>query len=244
MVPRPLSAGPIAWATLIAILILAVACAPAPPSTPTPTLTAQEKKRLPTATPLPRLADSPDAVAPRSSVYLDGLKVPVGLVFAPDGRLFFSEVFTGNVRVAERDGDRARLLEQPFVSLEIAKGAEAGVLGLALDPDFEHNRWVYLYYSEPDPTRRDRVPRRNRVVRFTERDNVGIEMTVILDDIDMAREGRHNGGRLAFGLDGKLYVTVGNAQDRSHSQDMRRPNGKILRINPDGSIPADNPFPG
>jgi len=242
--PRPGWAGPTASAALIALLILVGACAPAPPARPTPTLTAQEKKRLPTATPLPRLADGPDAVAPRSSVYLDGLKVPVGLVFAPDGRLFFSEVFTGNVRVAERDGDRARLLEQPFVSLEIAKGAETGVLGLALHPDFEHNRWVYLYYSEPDPTRRDRVPLRNRLVRFTEQDNVGAEMTVILDDIDIHREGRHNGGRLAFGPDGKLYVTVGNAQDRSHSQDMRRPNGKILRINPDGSIPADNPFPG
>jgi aldose sugar dehydrogenase len=239
---RRLAAGPIVAAA--ALLILVGACTPAPPAQPTPTLTAQEKKRLPTATPLPRLADSPDAVAPRSSVYLDGLKVPVGLVFAPDGRLFFSEVFTGNVRVAERDGDRARLLEQAFVSLEIAKGAETGVLGLAIDPDFEHNRWVYLYYSEPDPTRRDRVPKRNRVVRFTDRDNVGAEMTVILDDIDIHREGRHNGGRLAFGLDGKLYVSVGNAQDRSHSQDMRRPNGKILRINPDGSIPADNPFPG
>ena len=131
-----------------------------------------------------------------------------------------------------------------FVSHEIVKFAESGVLGLALDPDFERNRWLYLYYSEPDPRRKDRVPRRNRLVRYTERDNVGTEPRVILDDIDMAREGRHNGGRLAFGRDGKLYVTVGNAQERLHSQNMQKLNGKILRVNADGSVPEDNPFPG
>lgn len=230
---------------LFVILAVAAACGPPRPSAaPPPTLTAKEKKQLPTATPLPRLVDPPGAVAPRTSVYVDGLTTPVGLVFAPDGRLFFSEVFEGKVRVAERAGDQARLLDQPFVQLEIAKGAESGTLGLALDPDFEHSRWLYLYYSEPDPSRQNRVPLRNRVVRYTERGNVGTEATVILDDIDMSRQGVHNGGRLAFGLDGKLYVTVGNAQDRSHSQDMQKPNGKVLRINPDGSIPSDNPFPG
>jgi aldose sugar dehydrogenase len=245
---RPLAGPFIAAAALLTILVgvgvRAGAAGPPAAPAPTPTLTEREKKQLPTATPLPRPVNPPDAPSPRSSVYLDGLKTPVGLVFAPDGRLFFSEVFTGNVRVAERVGDRGRLLERPFVSLEIAKGAEAGVLGLALDPDFEHNRWVYLYYSEPDPDRRDRVPKRNRLVRYTEQGNLGTEVTVILDDIDIAREGRHNGGRLLFGPDGKLYVTVGNAQDRSHSQDMNRPNGKVLRINPDGSIPDDNPFAG
>lgn len=228
-------------------MLLLAACAPvalSPTPVPTATLTGREKKQLPTATPLPLPSDPPGAVPPRSSVYLEGLRVPVGLTFAPDGRLFFSEVFEGRVRVAERDGDRGRLLDRPFVSLEVAKGAESGVLGLALDPNFERTRWVYLYYSEPDPDRKERVPKRNRIVRYTDQNNVGTDPTVILDDIPMAREGRHNGGRLAFGPDGKLYVTVGNAQNRATSQDPRSLNGKILRINPDGTVPSDNPIAG
>ena len=245
--PPDRRAVPIAPAAILAALALAVACtaapAPATPAPPTPTLTAREKKQLPTATPLPRPADAPDAVAPRSSLYLDGLKVPISLAFAPDGRLFFNEVFEGRVRIAERAGDRARLLDRPFLEIQVARGPESGLLGLALDPDFEHTRWVYVYYSEADPNRRDRVPLRNRVVRYTERDSRATEPKVILDDIDIAREGRHSGGRLAFGPDGALYVTAGNAQKRSHSQDMRTPNGKVLRVNPDGTIPADNPFP-
>ena len=197
-----------------------------------------------TATPLPAIADASDGQSPRASTYLDGVKVPVGLVFTPDGRLLFSEAFDGKVRVAAPDGDRARLLPEPFVQLEIAKGAESGTLGLALDPDYASNRWVYLYYSEPDPSRADRRPLRNRIVRFTDRDNVGTDMTVIFDDIPMSRQGRHNGGRLLFGPDGKLYASVGNAESKENSQDLRNPNGKVLRLNSDGSIPSDNPFPG
>jgi glucose/arabinose dehydrogenase len=231
-------------APLVLLLVgLVAGCSQIVPASPTPTLTAKERKQLPTATPLPRLVDPPNAVAPRSAIYLDGLQTPIGLTFAPDGRLFFSEVFEGRVRVAERDGDRARLLVQPFVALEIARGAESGMLGLALDPDFEHNRWLYLYYSEADPNRKDRIPLRNRVVRYTEHANRGADATVILDDIPMAREGRHNGGMLAFGPDRKLYITVGNAQDRSTSQNPSKLNGKVLRINPDGTIPSDNPNP-
>jgi aldose sugar dehydrogenase len=231
-------------AALLSLLTLLTACLPSAPAQPTPTLTARERKQLPTATPLPHLVDPADAVPPRAGVYLDGLKVPVGLAFAPDGRLFFSEVFEGQVRVAERDGDRGRLLDRPFLSLQVAKGPESGMLGVALDPDFEHTRWVYIYFSEPDPNRQGLVPKRNRVVRYTELGNAGTDATVIFDDIPTSRRGVHNGGRLAFGPDRKLYVTVGNAEDRSTSQNLESPNGKVLRINPDGSIPDDNPFPG
>jgi glucose/arabinose dehydrogenase len=170
--------------------------------------------------------------------------MPVSMVFTPDGRMLFSEVTEGTVRVAERRGDQATLLPEPFARLEIAKGGESGTLGVALDPDYQHNRWVYLYYSEPDPARKDRRPLSNRIVRFTDVNNVGTDMTVIYDNIAMSREGRHNGGRLLFGPDGKLYVTVGNAEDKTNSQNLENPNGKVLRLNPDGSIPSDNPFPG
>jgi glucose/arabinose dehydrogenase len=118
------------------------------------------------------------------------------------------------------------------------------MLGIALDPNYERNRWVYVYYSEPDPDRKDRRPLRNRIVRFTDVDNVGADMTVIFDDIPISRQGRHNGGRLLFGPDGKLYVSVGNAEVKENSQDLTNPSGKVLRLNPDGSIPADNPIPG
>ena len=201
-------------------------------------------RALPTATPLPAIADAPDAVPPRAVALLTDVKVPVGLVFTPDGRLLFSEAFDGKVRVARVNGGQADLLDTPFAQLEIAKGGEAGTLGLALDPGYATNRWVYLYSSEPDPTRADRRPLRNRIVRFTDRDNVGADMTVIFDNIPMSRQGRHNGGRLLFGPDGKLYVSVGNAEEKDNSQDLTNPNGKVLRLNPDGSIPSDNPFPG
>jgi glucose/arabinose dehydrogenase len=201
-------------------------------------------RALPTATPHPSIADTGEVVPPRSEVYVDGVSMPVGLVFTPDGRLLFSEAFDGTVRVAERVGEQARLLPTPFVKLDIAKGGEAGALGLAVDPNYAQNRWVYLYYSQPDPTKADRRPWHNRIVRFTDVDNVGQNMTVIFDNIEMSRQGRHNGGRMLFGPDGKLYVTVGNAEEKENSQDLKNPNGKVLRLNPDGSIPSDNPFPG
>jgi glucose/arabinose dehydrogenase len=201
-------------------------------------------RALPTQTPLAVIPDPADAVTPRSTVYLDYLTMPVSMVFTPDGRMLFSEVKKGAVRVAERNGDTARLLTHPFAQLEVADGGEAGVLGLALDPEYERNRWVYLYYTEPDPSRTDRRPLRNRIVRFTDVDNVGTSMTVIFDDIGASRRGAHNGGRLVFGPDGKLYVTVGNAEEKENSQDLKNPNGKVLRLNSDGSIPADNPIPG
>jgi glucose/arabinose dehydrogenase len=201
-------------------------------------------KTLPTPTPLSVIPDGPDAVTPRSTVYIDYVTMPVSMVFTPDGRMLFSEVTKGAVRVAERTGDTARLLTEPFAQLKVASGGEAGVLGLAVDPDYARNRWIYLYYSEPDPDRKDRRPLRNRIVRFTDVNNVGTEMTVIFDNIEMSRQGVHNGGRLLFGPDGKLYVTVGNAENKENSQNLGNPNGKVLRLNADGTIPADNPFPG
>ena len=209
------------------------------------TATAKEALRaMPTSTPMPAIAESPGAVTPRSTTVVENVAMPVSMVFAPDGRMFFSEVVEGTVRVAEPTKDGFQLLEAPFAKLTIAKGGESGTLGVALDPDFAQNRWLYLYYSEPDPDRADRRPLRNRIVRFTDVNNVGADMTVIYDDIPMSRQGRHNGGRLLFGPDGKLYVTVGNAEDKENSQNLTNPNGKLLRLNRDGSVPSDNPIPG
>jgi aldose sugar dehydrogenase len=233
--------GIIGWIALAGWLM------PPPPRITRTQQTATAKQLLkdqPTPTPHPAIADGPDAVTPRSTVYVDVATMPVSMVFTPDGRMLFSEVTEGQIRVAERAGDKARLLERPFARVDIAKGGESGALGIALDPDYERNRWVYFYYSEPDPNRKDRRPLRNRIVRYTDLDNVGSDMTVIYDNIPISQKGVHNGGRLLFGPDGKLYVTVGNAEDKENSQNLSNPNGKVLRLNPDGTIPSDNPFPG
>jgi glucose/arabinose dehydrogenase len=232
---------------MAAALLLAgsvtAACNALPQLAAAPTPTVRPRDR-PTPTPLPRVADTGEVVEPRSQPYVNGVSMPVGLTFAPDGRLFFSEAFNGALRVAERVDGQARLLPRAFAQLETAKGPEAGMLGVALHPEFEQNHWIYLYYTESDPNRQNRVPLRNRVVRFTERDNVGTDMTVILDDLAVSRRGVHNGGILRFGPDGKLYVTVGNAEEKANSQDPTKLNGKVLRLNADGSIPSDNPTPG
>jgi glucose/arabinose dehydrogenase len=230
-------------AALLLIGTLTGACNALPQMSAAPTPTVRPRDR-PTPTPLPRIADTGEVVEPRSQPYVNGVTMPVGLTFAPDGRLFFSEAFNGVLRVAERVNGQANLLPQPFAQLTTAKGPEAGMLGVALHPEFEQNHWVYLYYTEADPNRQNRVPLRNRVVRFTEQNNVGTDMMVILDDLAVSRRGVHNGGILRFGPDGKLYVTVGNAEEKANSQDPKKLNGKVLRLNPDGSIPSDNPTPG
>lgn len=230
-------------AALLLLGTLTGACNALPQLSAAPTPTVRPRDR-PTPTPLPRVADTGEVVEPRSQTYVNGVTMPVGLTFAPDGRLFFSEAFDGALRVAERVNGQARLLPQAFAQLATAKGSEAGMLGVALHPEFEQNHWVYLYYTEADPNRENRVPLRNRVVRFTEQNNVGTDMTVILDDLAVSRRGVHNGGVLRFGPDGKLYVTVGNAEDKANSQDPKKLNGKVLRLNADGSVPDDNPIPG
>jgi glucose/arabinose dehydrogenase len=166
-------------------------------------------------------------------VVAQGLEVPWSLAFAPDGRLFFTER-PGRVRVVWG----GKLLADPWAQIEVARRGEGGLLGLALDPEFSRTGYVYIYY-----TYRDVVGRlRSRVVRLQDRDGRAWEEKVILEGIPGS--GIHNGGRLRFGPDGKLYITTGDAADSSLAQDLSSLAGKILRLNPDGSVPEDNPFFG
>ncbi len=211
------------------------ACAPpaAPLATPEPATKTERPRRAQTAT---------KAVSPKSEVVLDNLVLPAALAFAPDGRLFFVEVNAGRIRIA-RGKD---LQPEPVASVPVQQAAESGLLGLALDPEFDRNHFVYAYYSEGDPASPARGIR-NRVVRFTERDGIGGEMTPILDNLPSSASGAedaHQGGALVFGPDGKLYVSVGETGNPAAAQELSSLAGKILRINPDGSLPADNPFPG
>jgi glucose/arabinose dehydrogenase len=164
------------------------------------------------------------------------------MAFAPDGRLFISEKNTGEIRIMSSD---FALEEEPFARVDnVYASWEQGMLGLAVDPDFEQNGFVYLYYTALVDTQNGNGGKVvNRLVRFTDADSKGTDMTVLMDNIPASR-GFHSGGALAFGPDGKLYFTVGDATEHVFAQDPSITVGKILRINKDGSIPADNPFSG
>ncbi|HEX9845538.1 MAG TPA: PQQ-dependent sugar dehydrogenase [Candidatus Nitrosotenuis sp.] len=161
----------------------------------------------------------------------ENLEVPWAIAFSPDGRIFFTER-DGNVRIIE-DGIT---LQEPALTLNVGR-IEGGLLGLALDPEFEKNHYLYLYY-----TYSELLSTYNRVSRFTENDNKLSDEFVLIDKIPGAAV--HDGGRIRFGPDNKLYITTGDAANAPLAQDLRSLAGKVLRINSDGTIPADNPFSG
>lgn len=181
---------------------------------------------------LAALQTSPAGELALEPVFLD-LRFPVSLTIAPDGRWFYNELREGNVRII-KDG---QVLEEPFLSRDVVQLAETGLLGLALHPSFPEEPYVYVYY-----TYQAEEGIFNRISRFRDLGNVAGPEEVILDKIPA--NSRHNGGRLAFGPDGKLYATVGDALDPQLAQDPTSLAGKILRMNDDGSLPEDNPING
>ena len=168
--------------------------------------------------------------------YVGGLATPTAMAFAPDGRLFVAEK-GGALRVVSG----GTLLSTPFLSVSVDTAGEQGLLGVAFDPSFSSNRFVYVYYSSL-------ATGQNRVSRFTASSanpNVaaaGSEV-VLLDNITGTAT-NHQGGAIDFGADGKLYVAVGDDGVSTDADELDTLRGKILRINSDGSIPADNPFVG
>jgi len=162
-----------------------------------------------------------------------GFTNPTQMAFSPDGRLFVLEA-AGNVRVIKN----GTLLPTPFLTLNVSTAGERGVLGIAFDPDFDDNQYVYIYYTSPQGPH-------NRVSRFRASGDVAESGETILVDLpNMISFNNHNGGCLQFGPDGKLYIAVGDFGSGLYSQSMDYPMGKMLRINTDGSIPTDNPFYG
>jgi aldose sugar dehydrogenase len=169
---------------------------------------------------------------PRVEIVARNLEVPWDLAVAPDGRIFVTER-PGRLRVI-RDG---RLEPQPVARLPVATVSESGLMGLALDRRFAETGHLYVCYT----TRKDdRLV--NRVSRLTLREMRAGEERVLLDDMPGAPI--HDGCRLRFGPDGKLYVTMGDAAAPRLAQQRDSPAGKILRLEPDGTVPGDNPFPG
>ncbi len=177
------------------------------------------------------LAEIPAAVS--AETFVSGLDTPWAIDFAPDGRIFLTER-PGRIRVVER----GQLRPEPWMTLDVAAVSEAGLMGLAIDPQFSQNRFLYVAYTYRTTFRKIQ----NRLARLREdpQTGKGTPDKVLIDNVSGA--GNHDGGRVKFGPDGKLYWTMGDAQETSHSQKLSSLNGKILRLNPDGSIPADNPF--
>ncbi len=163
-----------------------------------------------------------------------GLETPWAIDFAPDGRIFITER-PGRVRIVKN----GQLLDEPWTTIDVAPGGESGLLGLALDPEFQNNGLVYLSYTYIDGEGNSI----NRLVRMRDdqSSDKGTLDRILVDGVRGASN--HDGGRLRFGPDNKLYWTMGDAQDSDLAQDISSLNGKILRLNPDGTVPQDNPFP-
>ena len=181
----------------------------------------------------------------RVETWISGLEAPWSLVFLPDGRALVSER-PGRIRLI-RNG---RLEETPYAVFETTRGAsgvgdfflnlfargEGGLMGLAVHPHFPAEPYIYAMY-----TWRGVRGVRNRIVRLRDNGNHGVFDKIVLGGVPGALF--HNGGRIAFGPDGMLYATTGEIFERRMAQDLKALGGKILRIDPDGRIPPDNPFP-
>jgi glucose/arabinose dehydrogenase len=162
------------------------------------------------------------------------LNAPTAFAFAPDGRIFIAEQ-AGRLRVV-KDGV---LLDAPFLTVTVNASGERGLLGVAFDPAFAVNHYVYVYYTATSPVVH------NRISRFTASGDVAVAGSeVILFELDTLGATNHNGGAIHFGPDGKLYVAVGDNAYGANAQSMSTVFGKMLRLNADGTIPADNPFYG
>ncbi|WP_419824060.1 PQQ-dependent sugar dehydrogenase [Anoxybacterium hadale] len=167
-------------------------------------------------------------------VIAEDLNVPWAMDISQDGRIYFTER-PGTLRMIQN----GVLYPEPIMTFQapfISEG-EGGLLGIVLDPDFLENHFIYVMHSYSEDNQIY-----NRVVRLIEQNNRAFIDQVLIDRIPGGLV--HNGGRIKIGPDGKLYISTGDAGNTSFPQNLSSTAGKILRIELDGRIPADNPYPG
>ncbi len=165
----------------------------------------------------------------KTKVLVSNLQLPWELVYGPDNLIWFTEKSGKISRLNPATGD-VQLLHS---IAEVREQGEGGLLGMALHPDFNANPYVYVFYGYGNPYR-------NKVVRFSYNNNSLSNPQVLLDNIPAGSI--HNGSRLLI-IGDKLFITTGDAADTNTPQNTSSLAGKVLRLNLDGSMPADNPFP-
>ncbi len=173
------------------------------------------------------MGGSAQAAPAAGRVLARNLSVPWGVAFLPDGDALVGERPNGRVHRVRKSGGRSLVGSLSAVQ----DRGEGGLLGIAVAPTFADDRWVYFYFTSADD---------NRIVRKRFRNGSLGRTEVVLDGIPAASN--HNGGRLAFGPDGMLYASTGDASNTSLAQDKSSLGGKILRMTPSGGVPDDNPF--
>ncbi|MFL5767168.1 MAG: PQQ-dependent sugar dehydrogenase, partial [Actinomycetota bacterium] len=167
--------------------------------------------------------------------FIGNLDNPVAFTFAPNGNVFYGDRFDGDIHIWHA-GDMSKT--DFFAVPNVVTNGEQGLLGIALDPDYPSSPYVYVY-----ATRDIGGEEHNQILRITDNGGTGQDQTTIFSASTTAGV-YHDGGRILFGPDGKLYATMGEAHGAAAAQQLGNPAGKVLRMNSDGSVPNDNPFPG
>jgi aldose sugar dehydrogenase len=166
---------------------------------------------------------------------IGNLDFPAGFTFAPNGDVFYGDRYDGDIHIWHHvDKSKTDFFTVPNVVIN----GEQGLLGIALDPNYPSTPYVYAY-----ATRDVSGVEHDQIVRITDSGGTGSGMTVIFSASTTAGT-YHDGGRILFGLDGKLYAVMGEAHGAANAQELGNPAGKVLRMNPSGSVPTDNPFNG
>ena len=159
----------------------------------------------------------------RSDVIAQDLQVPWAIDFLPNNTMIFTQR-DGEVKIIDPEGS------ETVGRIAVTAHGESGLQGLAVDPDFSNNNYIYVYYTASDG---------NRVSRFVFNGTLKNE-TILLDKIPS--NNIHNGGRIKFGPDGLLYITTGDAGNNASAQDLNSLAGKVLRMYKNGSVPVENPY--
>lgn len=187
-----------------------------------------------TTVPIPEPATTDNANQTNKGIrtIAQNLDVPWAIDIAVDNRIFFTEK-PGRLGMIHANGT---LASEPIVNIHTEDIGEAGLMGLALHPNFTQNHLMYVYH-----TYAKNGGLYNKVLMLTEKNNKIVNSKIILDGVPASDS--NNGGRIKFGPDGKLYVSTGDSETPELAQNTKSLAGKLLRLNDDGTIPDDNPIP-